>query len=145
MEDSPRFPPQALQTGDSCCLLLSVKLQVAGDCLRVLLFHPHTSALFPRRRSLSTSRYAANHHKSCLESVLESGNCMEIPVASGPPRDSTLSCQTTLRFYKFDQFHQRSYLYQAVPVASCCSAENGNCCGSLLPQNRLATFSFVVN
>lgn len=35
---------------------------------------------------------------------------MEIPVVSGPPKDSKLSCQTPFRFYKLDQFHQRSYL-----------------------------------
>lgn len=40
---------------------------------------------------------------------------------SGPPRDSKLSCQTTLRFYKFDQFHQCSFLrlwqYVLLPAA----------------------------
>lgn len=36
---------------------------------------------------------------------------MEMPVVSGPPKDSKLWCQTTLGFYKFDQFHLHSYLY----------------------------------
>lgn len=78
------------QMGDSCGLLLSVKLEVPGDCLWVL-FYPKLQLSFLRGGLSPPPACCQSWNELSVESVLKSGSRMEIPVVSGPPKDSKLS------------------------------------------------------